>query len=53
MRIYQVWGSYEDLSMHMTVQETSSQELPWPTTGAGSPIPPSRELKGAAGGHQA
>lgn len=41
---------YEGLSclgkpMHMTIEEASSQELPWPATGAGSPIPSSRALK--------
>lgn len=31
--------------MHVTIEEASSQELPWPATGAGSSIPPSRALK--------
>lgn len=45
MRVYHVRGSYEGLPTHVTIEEASRQDLPWPATSAGVPIPLSRVLK--------
>lgn len=45
MRVYHVQRNYEGLTTHVTIEEASRQDLPWPATGAGAPIPPSRALK--------